>query len=91
MQHQAKYVARKIEDLRGRLTVKKRDKESLLLDGSQEDDVKIALFEEKLQEIVHKIRQLQNESMLKGKVTSEKFTWMFVSSLKLEYVSSVKY
>jgi hypothetical protein len=91
MQHQAKYVARKIEDLRGRLTVKKRDKESLLLDGSQEDDVKIALFEEKLQEIVHKIRQLQNESMLKGKVTLEKFTWMFVSSLKLEYVSSVKY
>lgn len=90
MQHQAKYVARKIEDLRGRLTVKKRDKESLLLDVSQED-VKIALFEEKQQEIVHKIRQLQNESMLKGKVTSEKFTWMFVSSLKLEYVSSVKY
>lgn len=90
MQHQAKYVARKIEDLRGRLTVKKRDKESLLLDVSQED-VKIALFEEKQQEIVHKIRQLQNESMLKGKVTSEKFTWMFVSSLKLEDVSSVKY
>ncbi|KAG6781667.1 hypothetical protein POTOM_014579 [Populus tomentosa] len=65
--HQAKYVARKIEDLRGKLTVKKRDKESLLLDVSQEDDVKIALFEEKQQEIVRKIRQLQNESMLKGK------------------------
>jgi hypothetical protein len=91
MQHQAKYVARKIEDMRGKLTVKKRDKESLLLDVSQEDDVKIALFEEKQQEIVRKIRQLQNESMLKGKVTLEKFTWMFVSSLKLEYVSSVKY
>ncbi|KAF9686398.1 hypothetical protein SADUNF_Sadunf03G0154500 [Salix dunnii] len=65
--HQAKHVARKIEGLRGRITVKKCDKESLLLDVSQEDDVKIALFEEKLQEIVHKIRQLQNESMLKGK------------------------
>ncbi|XP_061980196.1 CSC1-like protein At3g54510 isoform X2 [Populus nigra] len=65
--HQAKYVARKIEDLRGKLTVKKRDKESLLLNVSQEDDVKIALFEEKQQEIVRKIRQLQNESMLKGK------------------------
>ena len=91
MQHQGKYVARKIEDLRGKLTVKKRDKESLLLDVSQEDDVKIAVFEEKQQEIVRKIRQLQNESMVKGKVTSEKFTWMFVSSLKLEYVSSVKY
>ena len=87
MQHQAKSVARKIEGLRGRFTVKKCDKESLLLDVSQEDDVKIALFEEKHQEIVHKIRQLQNESMMKGKVTA----WMFVSSLKLEYVSSVKY
>ncbi|KAJ6702915.1 EARLY-RESPONSIVE TO DEHYDRATION PROTEIN-LIKE [Salix viminalis] len=67
LMHQAKSVARKIEGLRGRFTVKKCDKESLLLDVSQEDDVKIALFEEKLQEIVHKIRQLQNESMMKGK------------------------
>ncbi|KAJ6414440.1 hypothetical protein OIU84_003438 [Salix udensis] len=67
LMHQAKSLVRKIEGLRGRFTVKKCDKESLLLDVSQEDDVKIALFEEKLQEIVHKIRQLQNESMMKGK------------------------
>ncbi|KAL5827226.1 hypothetical protein ACOSQ3_019059 [Xanthoceras sorbifolium] len=61
---QAKYITRKIEDLRERSTAKKHKRKPLLLDVSHEN-IAIALHEEKLQEIFHKIRQLQGENMLK--------------------------
>ena len=40
----------------------------LLLDECRDDFVKTALLEKKLQELCHKIRQLQSEAMLKEKV-----------------------
>ncbi|XP_021675091.2 CSC1-like protein At3g54510 isoform X3 [Hevea brasiliensis] len=65
---QAKCVTKKIEELRGRSTVKKHGKECLLNDSTTgEDFLKITLLEEKVQEIFHEIRQIQGEHMLKGK------------------------
>ncbi|XP_021675084.2 CSC1-like protein At3g54510 isoform X2 [Hevea brasiliensis] len=64
----AKCVTKKIEELRGRSTVKKHGKECLLNDSTTgEDFLKITLLEEKVQEIFHEIRQIQGEHMLKGK------------------------
>lgn len=63
-------MAEKIEDLRERSMVMKRNRECLLLEGSREDVVKIARYEEKLQELLYKTRQLQGENMLKEKVIS---------------------
>lgn len=54
---QAKYIERRIEELREKSTLEKR----------HEDDFrKINLLEEKLHELFHDIRQLQNEDLLKG-------------------------
>ncbi|XP_012066199.1 CSC1-like protein At3g54510 [Jatropha curcas] len=64
---QAKHVRKKIEDLRGKSPVKKHGKECLLKDTPGEDSFKILLLEETVQEIFHKIHQLQGENMLKGK------------------------
>ncbi|KAK6228694.1 hypothetical protein SCA6_001034 [Theobroma cacao] len=63
--NQAKYVQRKIQDLRKKCTVKKHIGEMLLLDECRDESMKAALLEEKLQELCHKIRQLQSEDMLK--------------------------
>ncbi|KAK6233471.1 hypothetical protein QUC31_005877 [Theobroma cacao] len=63
--NQAKYVQRKIQDLRKKCTVKKHNGEMLLLDECRDESMKAALLEEKLQELCHKIRQLQSEDMLK--------------------------
>ncbi|TXG55960.1 hypothetical protein EZV62_017273 [Acer yangbiense] len=60
----AKYITRKIEDLRERSTVKKHKRKPLLSDVSHGNS-KISLHEEKLREIFHRIRQLQGENMLK--------------------------
>ncbi|XP_058008122.1 CSC1-like protein At3g54510 isoform X4 [Hevea brasiliensis] len=66
--YKAKCVTKKIEELRGRSTVKKHGKECLLNDSTTgEDFLKITLLEEKVQEIFHEIRQIQGEHMLKGK------------------------
>ncbi|KAF2322479.1 hypothetical protein GH714_017247 [Hevea brasiliensis] len=55
---QAKCVTKKIEELRGRSTVKKHGKECLLNDSTTgEDFLKITLLEEKVQENFHEIRQ----------------------------------
>ncbi|WRX13114.1 CSC1/OSCA1-like [Theobroma cacao] len=63
--NQAKHVKRKIQDLRKKCTVKKHIGEMLLLDECRDESMKAALLEEKLQELCHKIRQLQSEDMLK--------------------------
>ncbi|KAJ4711507.1 CSC1-like protein [Melia azedarach] len=63
--NKARYITRAIEDLRERPTIKKHDREPSLLDASQKDIAKINLYEEKLQEVHHKIHQLQSENMLK--------------------------
>ncbi|XVF24400.1 hypothetical protein REPUB_Repub13aG0124600 [Reevesia pubescens] len=65
--NQARYIHQKIQDLRKRCTVKKHDEEMLLLDECRDDFVKIALLEEKLQELGQKIHQLQSGDMLKEK------------------------
>ncbi|XP_050231320.1 CSC1-like protein At3g54510 [Mercurialis annua] len=64
---QTKHLTEKIEGLRGRSTVKKHGKETLLVGTSQDDSLKISVFEEKVQEIYHDILQLQDRNMLKGK------------------------
>ncbi|XVE86112.1 hypothetical protein DITRI_Ditri18aG0010300 [Diplodiscus trichospermus] len=64
---QARYIHQKIQGLRKRSTAKKKDEEMLLLHENRDDFVKVALLEEKLQEICHKIRQLQSEDVLKEK------------------------
>lgn len=43
-------------------------RETLLLDGSREDAVKISLHEDSLQVFCEKIRQLQHEIVIKQKV-----------------------
>lgn len=48
--------------------VKKHNQTPLLLNPSKEDSVKLSLYEEKLEELHHKIHQLQCEDMLKEKV-----------------------
>lgn len=68
VQDQAKSTARKIEDLRKRSSVEKHKREFLLLCNNGEDSAKITLQEEKLQELSHKIHQLQCEDMLQDKV-----------------------
>ncbi|XP_030465755.1 CSC1-like protein At3g54510 isoform X1 [Syzygium oleosum] len=64
---QAKSIARKIEDLRKRSSVEKHKREFLLLCTNGEDSTKITLQEEKLQELSHRIHQLQCEDMLQDK------------------------
>lgn len=68
VQDQAKSTARKIEDLRKRSSVEKHKREFLLLCTNGEDSTKITLQEEKLQELSHRIHQLQCEDMLQDKV-----------------------
>ncbi|XP_031260944.1 CSC1-like protein At3g54510 isoform X2 [Pistacia vera] len=66
--NQAKHIARKIEELRKQCSsIKKHSSEHLLLGTSRENNTKIAMHEEKLLELTHKIRQLQDENMLKDK------------------------
>nr|POE64562.1 csc1-like protein [Quercus suber] len=64
---QAESIARKIEDLRERPTANKHKRETLLLDGSREDAVKISLHEDSLHVFCEKIRQLQHEIVIKQK------------------------
>ncbi|KAK9912911.1 hypothetical protein M0R45_036744 [Rubus argutus] len=64
---QAKSVERKIEDLSKRSLGKKHNQTPLLSDPSHENSAKLALHEEKLEELHHKIHQLQSENMLKEK------------------------
>ncbi|KAJ7982338.1 CSC1-like protein [Quillaja saponaria] len=64
---QVKSIARKIEDLRESSTGKNHKKRFLLLAALREDTAKVALLEEKLQELCHQIRQLQCENVLKKK------------------------
>ncbi|KAL4600708.1 hypothetical protein ACB092_11G217600 [Castanea dentata] len=64
---QAESIARKIQYLRERPTANKHKRETLLLDGSREDAVKISLHEDSLQVFCEKIRQLQHESVIKQK------------------------
>lgn len=47
---------------------KKHKREPLLLDGSRQEAAKVAMYQEKLQELFHKIHQLQEENMLQQKV-----------------------
>ncbi|XP_031377036.1 CSC1-like protein At3g54510 isoform X2 [Punica granatum] len=70
---QAKSTAKKIEELKKTSTVKRHDKELLLENGTREDFAKIALHEEKLQELSRKVHQLQSESVLKGKELAAAF------------------
>ncbi|XVF82089.1 hypothetical protein PTKIN_Ptkin16aG0016000 [Pterospermum kingtungense] len=67
LSNQARYIHEKIEGLKKRCTVKKHGEEMLLLDEHRDDNMKIAQHEEKVQEIYHKIRQLQSEDNLKQK------------------------
>ncbi|KAG8656705.1 hypothetical protein MANES_04G165000v8 [Manihot esculenta] len=64
---QGKNITKKIEEFRGRSTVKKHGKECLLNDSTGEGFLKITLLEEKVQETSHEIRRLQGEDMLKEK------------------------
>ncbi|ONI20721.1 hypothetical protein PRUPE_2G030700 [Prunus persica] len=65
--NQAKSIEKRIEDLRRRSVVKKHNQTPLLLNPSKEDSVKLSLYEENLEELHHKIHQLQCEDMLKEK------------------------
>ncbi|KAM4082179.1 hypothetical protein ACJW30_11G151200 [Castanea mollissima] len=64
---QAESIARKIQYLRERPTANKHKRETLPLDGSREDAVKISLHEDILQVFCEKIRQLQHEIVIKPK------------------------
>ncbi|OMO57302.1 Ribosomal protein S6 [Corchorus olitorius] len=64
---QARYIQKKVHDLRERRTVKKSIGEMLLWDKRRDDAEKASLLEEKLQELFHKIHHLQSEEMLKTK------------------------
>ncbi|XP_038688498.1 CSC1-like protein At3g54510 isoform X2 [Tripterygium wilfordii] len=61
----AKYILRKIKDLRERSKIKKSNKGSLLLDASQKDVLEISVQEEMFQALLSKVHQLQSEDMLK--------------------------
>ncbi|KAJ1406995.1 Calcium-dependent channel, 7TM region, putative phosphate [Sesbania bispinosa] len=63
----AKSLQRKIEDLRETPMAKKRKNKLSLLALSQQETSKVALLEEKLQALCHKIHQLQCKDMLKKK------------------------
>ncbi|KAF8398280.1 hypothetical protein HHK36_017207 [Tetracentron sinense] len=65
--HQATSTARKVEDLRQRSMIKKCSKGSVIFDIFEEDVAKVGVHEERLQELCHKIRYIQCESMLKQK------------------------
>ncbi|KAM2279288.1 hypothetical protein ACFX1S_040149 [Malus domestica] len=67
LMNQAKSIEKKIEDLRKRSVVKKHNKTPLLLNPSHEDSEKISVYEENLEELHHKIHQLQCEDMLHKK------------------------
>ncbi|RXH93906.1 hypothetical protein DVH24_015973 [Malus domestica] len=67
LMNQAKSIEKKIEDLRKRSVVKKHNKTPLLLNPSHEDSEKISVYEENLEELHHKIHQLQCEDMLHEK------------------------
>ncbi|GLT74553.1 hypothetical protein SLA2020_463410 [Shorea laevis] len=56
--NQAKYIEKKIEDLREKCAVKQQ---------CQDDFLKLALLDKKRHELHHEIRQLQSEDMLKVK------------------------
>lgn len=71
---EVKSVEKNIDDLRKRSSTTKRGREPLLSNGTREVNTEIALREEKLQELSHKIHLLQNESELKSKV----FVWPFL-------------
>ncbi|KAM1176140.1 hypothetical protein ACFX2I_028409 [Malus domestica] len=65
--NQSKSIEKKIEDLRKRSVVKKHNQTPLLLNPSHEDSEKLSVYEEKLEELHHKIHQLQCEDMLHEK------------------------
>ncbi|CAN6567162.1 unnamed protein product [Malus baccata var. baccata] len=67
LMNQAKSIEKKIEGLRKRSVVKKNNKTPLLLNPSHEDSEKISVYEENLEELHHKIHQLQCEDMLHEK------------------------
>ncbi|KAL6129638.1 hypothetical protein ACLB2K_072987 [Fragaria x ananassa] len=64
---QAKSIERKIEDLSKRSAGKKHNEMPLLSNPSHHDAAKLASHEEKLEELHHKIHQLQSENKLKEK------------------------
>ncbi|KAK8552668.1 hypothetical protein V6N13_121051 [Hibiscus sabdariffa] len=63
----ARSVHEKILGLRKRCKGRKHGEETLLVDGCRYDLSETAVLEENLEELCHKIRQLQSEDMLKGK------------------------
>ncbi|XP_009354442.2 CSC1-like protein At3g54510 [Pyrus x bretschneideri] len=65
--NQSKSIEKKIEDLRKQSVVKKHNQTPLLLNPSHEDSEKLSVYEEKLEELHHKIHQLQCEDMLHEK------------------------
>ncbi|KAK8643232.1 hypothetical protein V6N13_012537 [Hibiscus sabdariffa] len=67
LSNQARSVHEKILGLRKRCKGRKHGEETLLLDECQYDLSETAVLEENLEELFHKIRQLQSEDMLKGK------------------------
>ncbi|PON49714.1 Calcium-dependent channel [Trema orientale] len=64
---QAKSIARKINDLKERSVVKETKRGTFLLNESEHDRAKLALLEEKLEELRLRIHQLQCEGQLKQK------------------------
>lgn len=70
VQDQAKSAANKIEDLKNNSLRKnqKQNKEQLLVNASREYSTKMSLHEEKLEELSHRIRQMQRQDSLKEKV-----------------------
>lgn len=65
--NQARDIANRIENMREKSMTKKHKREPLLLDGSRQEAAKVAMYQEKLQELFHKIHQLQEENMLQQK------------------------
>ncbi|GAV79025.1 DUF221 domain-containing protein/RSN1_TM domain-containing protein, partial [Cephalotus follicularis] len=63
--NQVKLIGKKMEGLREKSRVAKHNEEPLIYDTSREDALKIALHEEKLQEVCQKIQKLQGENILK--------------------------
>ncbi|XP_058107043.1 CSC1-like protein At3g54510 isoform X3 [Magnolia sinica] len=64
---QASSISRKIEQLQQRYDIKKHSKLSTICDIFRENIAKKGMYEERLQELCHKIRYLQCESMLRQK------------------------
>ncbi|KAK7323354.1 hypothetical protein VNO77_26825 [Canavalia gladiata] len=65
--NQARSLARKLEDLRETSMSRKRKNKLPILDLSCQETSKVALLEEKLQALNHKIHQLQCKDMLQKK------------------------